>query len=274
MLRRYQMRLRLTIGIAFILMAGYATVYQGVAAQDAPASLTINVYTCDDLHDPIDPNQTLVNECALGTDDVSFALDPLVPQIGDMMASTGTGGSPATVAFSNLVSGDYRLTQQAPDTIALSYIAQCTSNVREFDYPFTPFAIIEPNGRLNIELLPGEQLACDWYNILVSEQESATTLTVTVYSCSGDVIDPELCDLAPNVDLRLSGPSAEIIIATDANGVATFDGVGTFQIEPVSDLDDRVFCSFLTGSGDAAGTLTLDPASPLTLDAYYCYPGA
>ena len=262
------------IGFAIVLIAGYAAASSGVAALDAPASLTINVYTCDDLHDPIDSNPTLVNECALGTGDIAFTLDPAAPQSGDMMASTGSGGSPATISFTELSFGQFRLTQETPDTIAQSYIAACTSNARTFDSPFTPFAIIEPNGRLNIELLPGEQLVCDWYNILASEQQAAATLTVTVYSCSGDVIDPQLCEIPPNVDLRLFSPSAEILLTTDVDGVATFDGEGVFQIEARSELDDRVFCGFHTDSGDTADAFTLDPANPISLDAYYCYPGA
>ncbi len=265
---------RFMIAMAFILMAGYAAASPSVAALDSPASLTINVYTCDDLHDPIDPNQTLVNECALGTGDIPFTLQPIAPQSGSMMASTGTGGTPATISFSQLPSGQYRLSQETPDTIAQSYVSTCTSNVRKFEYPFTPFAIVEPDGRLNIELRPDEQLTCDWYNILAPEQESAATLTVTVYSCSGDVIGPEFCDLAPNVDLRLFGPSAEIILTSDANGIATFDGEGAFQIEPVSELDDRVFCAFQTDSNENTDQLTLDLANPVSLDAYYCYPGA
>ena len=127
---------------------------------------------------------------------------------------------------------------------------------------------------MNFELLPDEQLTCDWYNILAAEQASAATLTVTVYSCSGDVIDPAVCDLVPNVDLRLFGSSAGIVITSDENGIATFDGEGEYQIEAITELADRDFCGFesdLSGSGDL---LILDASNPLTLDAYYCYPGA
>jgi hypothetical protein len=257
-----------------MLMAGYAAALPGAAAVESAASLTIDIYTCDALHDPIDPNQTLVNECALGTEDIPFTLEPVAPQGGSMMASTGSGGSPATIAFSNLSPGDYRLVQDAPESIAHSYIAQCDSNVRSFDYPFSPFATIEQHGRLNIQLLPNEQLECAWYNVLASEQASATSLTVTVYSCSGDVIDPEICDPAPDVELRLFGPSAEIILTTDTRGVATYDGTGRYQIEAVSEIEDRDFCGFQTPSGDIPESLALDPAQPVTLEAFYCYPGA
>ena len=274
MWRQYESGLRLMIGLAFMLLAGLAAVPSGVAVAESPASLTIDVYTCDSLHDPIDPNQTLVNECALGTEDIAFTLQPIASASGSMMASTGSGGSPSTISFTNLASGDFRLQQQTPSTIALSYIAECTSNVRSFESPFSPFTIVEPAGRLDIELLPGEQLSCDWYNILAPEQPSVTTLVVNVYSCSGDVIDPELCELAPNVELRLFNPSAEFILTTDENGVATFDGTGDYTIEFVSELPDRVTCGIFVPDGPRSSTVTLDPANPVTLDAFYCYPGA
>ena len=262
------------ITLAFILLGGYALTPTSASALDAPASLTINVYSCDQLHDPIDPNQTFANECALGTDDIPFTLEPLAPQGGSMMASTGTGGSPSSISFSQLPSGLYRLSQETPATIAQSYVAICTSNIREFEYPFTPFAIIEPNGRLNIELLPDEQLTCDWFNILAPAEDTVSSLNLTVYSCSGDVIGPEVCDPAPNVELRLFSPSAEIILTSDANGVATFDGEGDFQIELVSELDDRVTCGIFAPDGVPSSSLTLDPENAISIEAYYCYPGA
>ncbi len=271
---RCPLGIRLILGFAFVLLAGYAEVSPGAAADDAPASLTISVYTCDHLHDPIDPNQTLANECALGTEDIPFSLEPAAPQGGSMIASTGSGGSPATIAFSNLSPGDYRLMQETPDSIAHSYVAQCTSSVRAFDYPFSPFATIEQQGRLNIQLLPNEQLRCDWYNVLAPEQASSASLTVTVYNCSGDVIHPEICDLAPDVELRLFGPSADVILTTDTSGVATFDGAGSYQIEAVTEIEDRDFCGFQTQSGEITELLTLDPVHPVALEAFYCYPGA
>lgn len=263
----------LLLSTAAMLIAGYWATAT-MAESNVPASLTINVYTCDDLHDPIDPNQTLVNECALSTDDIAFTLEPSSPSNGSMSASTGSGGAPATIAFTQLTPGAYRLSQDTPATIAQSYVSTCTSNVRTFDYPFSPFAIVEPHGRLNIELMPGEQLACDWYNIQASDAATATTLTVTVYSCDGDVIDPELCDRAPGVELRLVGPSAGITITADDSGVATFDGEGVYELEPISELEDRDFCGFYDDTGNAPDLVDLSVAEQITLDGYYCYLGA
>jgi len=225
-------------------------------------------------HDPIDPNQTLVAECNLGTDDIPFTLEPLSSGSGSAMASTGAGGAPATISFGQLAPGDYRLTQQTPATIAQSYIAQCTSSLRRFDYPFFPFAIIESGGRLNIHLLPGEHLSCDWYNIQ-SEPEAAAALTITAYSCSGDVLGPDLCDLAPGVEFALTDAAGMVEQPHDrSSGIVAFDGSGAYHLEASSTLENREFCGFDPHTTTSGADLTLDPATPLAIDAWYCYPGA
>jgi hypothetical protein len=268
----------LRLSIALVLM-GIAASGVGVAqarAADESASLIVNVYTCDSHNDPIDPNQTLVNECNLATDDITFSLEPATPQSGGASASTGTGGAPSTISFTSLTPGDYRLVQQTPDTVALSYISQCTSNLRTFDYPFSPFAIIEPGGRLNVQLLPGEELTCDWYNVQ-SAPIAAAALTITAYSCNGDVIGPGMCDLAPNVTFTIvdaAGNSEQL--TTGSDGKVTFDGSGAYQLTPTSELPNRNFCAFepYDSVSISNGALTLDPANPIAIDAYYCYPGA
>ncbi len=264
----------------FLLLGIAAMALPGVArADDALASVTVNVYTCESRNDPIDPTESLAAQCTLGTEDIVFSLDAIGEKGAGASASTGTGGAPATIAFTDLAPGDYRLTQQTPDTIGLSYIQQCTSSARAFDYPFSPFAIIEPGGRLNISLLPGEQLACDWYNVQATPEEPAAAhaLTITAYSCDGDVIDPAVCDLAPDVTFTImDGAGNAEQLTTGPDGTVTFDGSGAFELEPTSELPDRNFCTFEPSGvvSNVDGALSLDPANPLTVDAYYCYPGA
>lgn len=244
-------------------------------AQSALATLTIEVSTCSPGYDPIDPHETLVNPCNLGTEDIPFTLEPLAGQAGSAMASTGTGGAPATISFSELAAGDYRLIQQTPATIALSFVLQCTSTVRAFDYPFTPFAVIEPGNRLNIHLLPGEHLTCAWYNVQAEPGETSA-LTITAYDCSGDVIGPGMCELAAGIEFELIDSTGAVAgqLITGADGVATFDGAGDYQLVAISEVDDRVFCAYEPYDLAANGQLTLDPANPIAIDAYYCYPGA
>jgi hypothetical protein len=248
-------------------------------AQDATASLIVNVYTCESRNDPIDPTESLIDQCTLGTEDIVFSLESIPSNDGGASASTGTGGAPSSIAFTDLAPGDYRLTQATPDTIARSYISQCTSTARTFDYPFSPFAIIEPGGRLNVSLLPGEQLTCDWYNVRTGETEpaDAAALTITAYSCSGDVIGPGMCDIAPDVTFSIenaTGVSEQL--TTGPDGTVTYDGSGAYQLTPTSELPNRTFCAFEPyGTVSITdGVLTLDAANPIAIDAYYCYPGA
>ena len=259
------------LGFSALVIGGASS----VSAQTAPATLTIDVYTCSAGYDPIDPHETLIDPCNLGTEDIAFTLEPLGRQSGSAMASTGTGGAPATVAFSGLAAGDYRLTQQKSDTISLSYILQCTSDARTFASPFTPFTIIEPGGRLDIHLLAGEQLTCDWYNVQSEPQETAA-LTITAYDCSGDTIGPDMCDLAAGVEFELTDSTGAVAgqLVTGADGTASFDEAGVYQLTAVSEVENRVFCAFEPYDAMSDGQLTLDPGNPIALDAYYCYPGA
>lgn len=263
-------------GAALILVAGYVTAFPGIAA-DAPASLTINVYTCDAHHDPIDPNQTLLNECNLGTADLPFTLESIPSSGTPAMASTGAGGHPATIGFSQLPPGEYRLTLSARDGIAFSYIAQCASDARTFTYPFSPFAIVEAGGRIDLTLLPGEHLSCDWYNVEASKDgapAAASALTVTAYDCSGDVFDASLCNPAPGVELLLTDAATmfEHHLVTGPDGSATFDGAGAYTLT----ASGRQPCGF---AGDVPVTadalsLTLDPAHPIAIQIFYCQDGA
>ena len=274
--RRWPVRL-----LSMLMLLGIAAAAQSgpARAQDAPASVTIDVYTCESRNDPIDPTESLIDQCKLGTEDIMFSLDAIGAQGSGASASTGTGGAPSTISFTDLTPGDYRLTQQTPDSIGLSYISQCTSSVRTFDYPFTPFAIIEPGGRLNVSLLPGEQLSCDWFNVQATPADPAETaaLTITAYSCSGDVIGPGMCDIAPDVTFTIVDAAGKPQqLTTGADGIVTFDGTGAYQLSPTSELPNRNFCAFepYDTVSISDGSLTLDPANPIAIDAYYCYPGA
>lgn len=232
-----------------------------IQAEAGPASLTINKYTCDALHDPIDPNQTLINECNIGTEDITFTLEA---QGSTASASTGAGGKPATIVFSDLAAGTYLLTEQIPENVRLAYISQCTSDVRTFSYPFYPFALIEPDGRINVELLPGEDMVCDWYNVLAPDSGS---VTITKYNCSGDVIDKSICEPGAGIAFTLTPDGGQpISLTTDQNGVATVDAEGTFTLEEVG----QQWCFAQSVSVNATGQVVVGPGEDVTIDIYNC----
>ena len=86
----------------------------------------------------------------------------------------------------------YLLTEEIPDSVRLAYVTECRSDVRSFSSPLSPFTVIEPEGRVNVELLPGEDLECDWYNIL---QDTPGTITLIKYWCQGNVVNAENCEI-------------------------------------------------------------------------------
>jgi hypothetical protein len=230
-----------------------------------PASLTINKYTCpagfDVLAEGADPA-----ECSLGTDDVNFLLDG---DAGQLSASTGTGGAPATVKFSDLEAGVYLLTEETPEPIDMAFILSCTSDVRTFNYPFAPFAVIEQGGRIVVQLQPGEDMSCSWYNVL---EEQPGTVTITKYWCDGQA--GSLTNCAPfagviNFVLTPTDGGDPITLQTSGSeGAGIVEATGTFEVEE----QNFTWCAAESDFVDANGNLLVEPGADVTVEVYNCGP--
>jgi len=135
------------------------------AATDTSA-LSITVRTCPAGYDPGKVGADYRRDCTRPAGDTTFHLN----QEGSNgpSASTGTSGSApqeSTVKFSGFAAGRYVVEADAPSEIVSAFIGGCASNARSFEgYPFMPFAQVV-NGSVTIELLPGEKLTCEWYQI-------------------------------------------------------------------------------------------------------------
>jgi hypothetical protein len=231
-----------------------------------PASLTINKFTCQSAHDPIDPNQTLANECAEPTEDITFTLSNDAGSSAS--ASTGEGGAPATILFSELEPGTYLLTEEMPDNVRLAYIGECRSDVRTFNYPFYPFAVIEPEGRINVELLPGEDLECDWYNVV---EETSGTLTIVKYWCEGNVINAQSCELyAGGIEFTLipQDGGEEISVLTGNEGTVTTEAEGTYEIVE----EGFEWCAAQSDAADASGNIVVAEGLDVEVEIFNCGP--
>ncbi|CAN5669054.1 hypothetical protein BH23CHL4_BH23CHL4_27010 [soil metagenome] len=230
-----------------------------------PASLTINKYTCQTAHDPIEPNQTLANECAEPTEDITFTL---AGGAGAASASTGEGGAPATIRFSELEPGTYLLTEEIPDNVRMAYISECRSDVRAFSYPFYPFAVIEADGRINVELLPGEDLECDWYNVL---EETPGTITIIKYWCQGNVVNAQSCEIYTGgiaFTLIPQDGGEEIALLTGNDGAATTEAEGIYEIVE----DDFEWCSAQSNAADANGNIVVESGQQVEVEIFNCGP--
>ncbi|MBX3068915.1 MAG: hypothetical protein KF883_00305 [Thermomicrobiales bacterium] len=234
-----------------------------------PASLTINKYTCQPLHDPVEPLQTLANECAEPNDDVTFTLEAVdLPEgaSAGMGASTGPQPGPASVEFADLEAGRYVLTEEIPDSIRLAYISECRSDQRAFASPLYPFAFVAPDGRFQIELLPGENVECDWYNIL---DESPGTITITKFWCQGDVINEASCPIYDGGAVFTLIPAeggTPIPAVTGADGTVTVEATGTFEVLE----EDFEWCSAQSDAANADGLIEVGPGDEVSVEIYNC----
>ena len=127
----------------------------------------------------------------------------------------------------------------------LAYVTECRSDVRSFSSPLSPFTVIEPEGRVNVELLPGEDLECDWYNIL---QDTPGTITLIKYWCQGNVVNAENCEIFIGgiaFTLIPQDGGEEIPLLTGNDGMATTEAEGVYEVVE----DDFEWCSAQSGRG-------------------------
>jgi hypothetical protein len=130
------------------------------------ASIALTVRTCPAGYDPAADGADFATDCNEPAGDTSFQLSS--GGTAGPSASTGTSGDApqeSTVRFTELATGRYTLFATAPAGIDGAFLGSCMSDARSFDsYPVIPFATI-PNGRITLEILDGESLACDWYQL-------------------------------------------------------------------------------------------------------------
>ena len=197
---------------------------------NAPATLTIIKYTCPDDYEPLDTAADPNKDCDELTDDITFAV------IGSKNAAvegkTGDDGD-GTVTFTGLKAGSYLLRETYPEKVNHAFIWSCQSDVRTFDYPFTPFARIDKTGTIKISLVAGETLKCDWFNVptkpvknsgAVNPTSGDVEVTIKVFECAPGAVNPSACSsAAAGVGVSLTpsnGQGDPIDLETDDSGVA------------------------------------------------------
>ena len=236
-----------------------------VTGDPGPASLVINKYTCPSGFDMLAPNADPMATCTVGTEDINFVLEG---NSTELSASTGTAGAPATVQFSDLEASVYLLTEETPEPIERAFVLSCDSDARTFDYPFAPFATIEPGGRLMLELVPGEDLTCEWFNV---QAPDLGTLTLTKYWCDGEAGNLTNCEIyTGGVEFLLlpvdGGDPLDLL--TNAEGTATIQADGVFELQE----QGFTWCGAESQFVDSNGNVTIEPGIEATVDVYNCGP--
>jgi hypothetical protein len=254
-------------------------VSQATVDPNAPATLTIVKYTCDESYDPLAIGANPETDCSDTTDHITFTV--LGSSNASVKGKTGDDGD-GTVTFSGLKPGSYLLRESYPDLVENAFIWTCDSDYRVFNYPFAPFARIDASGTTKISLIAGETLTCAWYDVPSPKPEvtpdADTTsptggevdVNFTVLQCASGQIPSSACDPADEgtgVSLTSSdGAGGPIDFETDADGKAN----GSVD-EGVYDLDaDSSVCFAESDAMSDDGTLDLTSGDPADVTVYLC----
>jgi hypothetical protein len=131
-------------------------------AVEDTATLELVVQRCEAGYDPYDPRSRPDRECDEASGGTAFRL---VGKGLDLSGTTGSNGD-GGVQFLGLVPGSYHLNQAPVPGIALAFVGDCESDLRDFDdLPFFPLAIAGPDGDVGLRVRAGETLRCDWYQV-------------------------------------------------------------------------------------------------------------
>lgn len=210
------------------------------------------------------------------TDDITFAV------IGSKNAAvegkTGDDGD-GTVTFTGLKAGSYLLRETYPEKVNHAFIWSCQSDVRTFDYPFTPFARIDKTGTIKISLVAGETLKCDWFNVptkpvknsgAVNPTSGDVEVTIKVFQCPSQTVITSACDPAAEgegVSLTpTSGDGDPVDLETDDQGVAK----GSVPADEYDIDADESICAADSSVFTSDGTLDLTDGDAVDVSVYLC----
>lgn len=140
----------------------------------------VNYRLCPPTADLTAPDATaLAGACTVTGEGATFGLSGVAGDIG----SQGTGAAPGTATFPEVPPGNATLTQQSPPPAGgLAVFCQGNTsqgNTKPYSQAFLAGASV------TFEVLPGEQVSCDWYAGL--GQESAGN-TVSLYKHTCDAV--------------------------------------------------------------------------------------
>ena len=181
-------------------------------AQDvnAPATLTLVAFVCP-------PGYDLYGNDAVPSDDCSEpapGIDFIATGPDDTMQQATSNASGA-LAWADLAPGAYLIQAALPPETEQAFIADCASDQRTFggDSPFMPFAFAGLGGQIGVTLLPGETLACSWYDIPAGK---SGTVSAQLFACPGATVIRAQC--TPG-----AGPATLTFEPADGESAASFD---------------------------------------------------
>ena len=235
---------------------------------NAPATFIITKFTCPEAYDPLEQGANPGDDCGDPVDGITFSV--IGNQNATLSGETGDDGD-GKVAFDDLKAGNYLIQETYPEGVEQAFIWTCTSDVRVFNYPFAPFARIDATGTLKFNVVAGETLECDWYNVPSPEDSGdGVDVSITVLQCASGQIPSSACDPADEgtgVSLTAtSGNEDPIDLETDADGLAE----GNVPADEYDVDADQPICFADSNAITADGTLDVSGPDPVDLTVYIC----
>jgi hypothetical protein len=189
----------------------------------------------------------------------------------DGTAQQATSNAGGELSLTGLAPGSYLLQAALPPEIESSFIADCVSDQRDLsgESPFFPVAYAGPDGQIGIALLPGETLACNWYEIPAGQ---GATVTGQLFSCPGVTVIKTQC--APGTGPATltfepapgqSGSPFDLLFGDDgaAQGSA-LEGTYALTGMPID------ACLVESDGFDASGQLVLEEGAAVEVRVYTC----
>ncbi len=180
----------------------------------------------------------------------------------------GPGNETGVVTFTDVDPADYRLTEVEFPAGNTAFILACQSNRRDFGgYPFNPFVLTATDGSVDVSLLAGETLTCDWYDVPAAE----AVLSVQVYACGSAQPSVAVCDPASGPFLfvlaPVSGEGEAITFETEVDGAARLaTGEGSYTLTEVGQQP----CAVEATHTDAEGNLQLGAEQEVVVQVFHC----
>ena len=231
-------------------------------------TLILRVFDCETGYDRRSDDADPAADCPDRPEDVSFALMTLNGQDDDPVIGASTDDEPGVVTFEAMNPEAYRLTEVAFAAGDTAFILSCESDQRSLaSYPFSPFALVGTDGSVDLSLVAGETLACDWYHV----PALGADVSIQVYECGAAEPSVQTCEPATEsagfVLIPIGDEGEVITFETDASGTFSLEGVrGTFALTEVGEQP----CMVSSTAFDDDGNLVLSASGEIAVDVFHC----
>ncbi len=159
-------------------------------------SIHINKFTCPEGYDPYAQGIDPFVDCPVVTNGIEFLLNDADAQVTGQVFD-------GAVNWTGLSAGTYYVDETEPAGTAAIFIWDCQGN----DTPMIQGSPISSGPFLLIELMPGDHIVCNWFN--VPEAPDTGTVTVVKYGCSTAVFvsvdDCQIYEGGADFELSVAG---------------------------------------------------------------------